>query len=444
MASTRSTTPEDRFIALKVSSHNIQLKLEKYHEEVSRVSNDMAALTKVVAQLICNNNEVFDEALAKLCQTEYKLQRFRQPPQPSVEIEVQVPKDIASMFVQEELNVKPKQQADEKKVLLENEKKEDTKLDEVDKIDTITFSAVENKYASFATLISHIDFVIPEIFNNVVEHQNFLFVVLPKVIPNLKQASSAKIVILQHFKTRAQNRWWLGFVDSVGLGLCGGGCVVVAWVWVFGGFGSGSLWWWWLGFGSFRGFGSLWWWVRGGGLGLLIRWVWVFAVVGAWWWLGFGSLPWWVRGGGGLGLGIRWVWVFAVVGAWWWWLGFGYSVGLGLCRGGGLVDSVVGWVFAVVGWVFVVVGLGLCRGGGLVDSVVGWVFVVVGLGLCRGGGLVDSVVGLGLCGGGLGLCGGGFGSLPRPGVVESVAWGGCWVTGSGARPEGGGAVPFGG
>jgi hypothetical protein len=172
MASTRSTTPADRFTALEISSHNIQLKLEEYHEEVSRLSNDMAALTKAVAQLIHDNNEVFDEALAKLNWTEqalvesyigglkeeirskiklfqptsllhatslarlleYKLQRFRQPPQPSVEIEVQVPKDVASTFVQEEVNVEPKQQADEKKVLLENEKKEDTKLDEADKM----------------------------------------------------------------------------------------------------------------------------------------------------------------------------------------------------------------------------------------------------------------------------------------------------------------------
>ena len=50
-------------------------------------------------------------------------------------------------------------------------------------------------------------------------------------------------------------------------------------------------------------------------------------------------------------------------------------VGLGLCRGGGLVDSVVGWVFAVVGWVFVVVGLGLCRGLGWLNR---WLGVVVG------------------------------------------------------------------
>jgi predicted RNase H-like nuclease len=102
-------------------------------------------------------------SLARLL--EYKLQRFRQPPQPSVEIEVQVPKDVASMFVKEELNVEPKKQADENKVLLENEK-EDTMLDETDKIDTMTFSAAENKHALFATLISHIDFVISEIFNN--------------------------------------------------------------------------------------------------------------------------------------------------------------------------------------------------------------------------------------------------------------------------------------
>ncbi len=94
---------------------------------------------------------------------EYKLQRFRQPPQPNVEVEVQVPKDVASTFVQEELNVEPKQQADEKKVPLENEKKEDTKLNKADKTNTMVFStaAAKNKHALFSTLISPIDFVIP-------------------------------------------------------------------------------------------------------------------------------------------------------------------------------------------------------------------------------------------------------------------------------------------
>ena len=102
---------------------------------------------------------------------EYKLQKFKQPPQLSVEIEIQVPKD-----------------AEEKKGLLENEKKEDTKLDGANKTDTMVFSAATavDKYASFASLISPIDFVIPKLFNDVVKHQTCLFVVLPKVILNLK------------------------------------------------------------------------------------------------------------------------------------------------------------------------------------------------------------------------------------------------------------------
>ena len=83
----------------------------------------------------------------------------------------------------EELNVEPKQRADEKMVLLENEKKEDTQLDEANKIDTIA----EDKHALSATLISHIDFVILKIFKDVMEHLNFLFVVLLKVILDLSK-----------------------------------------------------------------------------------------------------------------------------------------------------------------------------------------------------------------------------------------------------------------
>ena len=81
---------------------------------------------------------------------------------------------------------------------------EDTQLDEVDKIATIVLSATEEKTRSFASLIPHINFVIPDIFSDVVEQQTSLFSMLPKVIPNLKQASSARILILRHFKTRVR------------------------------------------------------------------------------------------------------------------------------------------------------------------------------------------------------------------------------------------------
>ncbi len=79
MASTRSTTPDEWFAALKVSTHRIEWQLEAYRAEVSGIRDGMVALMEAVAQLSRNNNmrtnndnteyEKFDEALAKLCQT---------------------------------------------------------------------------------------------------------------------------------------------------------------------------------------------------------------------------------------------------------------------------------------------------------------------------------------------------------------------------------------
>ena len=50
-------------------------------------------------------------------------------------------------------------------------------------------------------MIPHIDFVIPEEFD-VVECKVFVFSMLPKLIPNLKQVFFVSILILQCFKTR--------------------------------------------------------------------------------------------------------------------------------------------------------------------------------------------------------------------------------------------------
>ena len=50
-------------------------------------------------------------------------------------------------------------------------------------------------------LIPHIDLVIPNEFD-AVEFKVFLFLVLPKVIPELKQVLLVSILILQCFKTR--------------------------------------------------------------------------------------------------------------------------------------------------------------------------------------------------------------------------------------------------
>ena len=73
-------------------------------------------------------------------------------------------------------------------------------LAEIDKMGTMMFSATENKIALFATLIPHIEFVIPDKFNDVMEFKTPLFFVLPTV-PDLKQVLRVRILLLQHCKT---------------------------------------------------------------------------------------------------------------------------------------------------------------------------------------------------------------------------------------------------
>ncbi len=77
-------------------------------------------------------------------------------------------------------------------------------MEEVDKLDTMVHPVCQEKTASFTTLIPHIDFVIPNEFNDAVECKISLSSILPKVIPELKHVSSAKILILPHFKTRGR------------------------------------------------------------------------------------------------------------------------------------------------------------------------------------------------------------------------------------------------
>jgi hypothetical protein len=113
-----------------------------------------------------------------------------EPPIHSDTIEVQ-DLQVPTPFVQEEeLIVEPTQQVFAA-----------AHLDEVDKIGTMVFSMVEEKTVLFATLHPNIDFVIPDIFTDVLVPKALLLLVLPKVILAFN-ASSAQILILPHFKTR--------------------------------------------------------------------------------------------------------------------------------------------------------------------------------------------------------------------------------------------------
>ena len=67
----------------------------------------------------------------------------------------------------------------------------------MEKVDNIVLQMVQDKIM----LIPHIDFIFLEEFD-MVEFKVFLFSVLLKVIPDLKQVLLISILILQHFRTR--------------------------------------------------------------------------------------------------------------------------------------------------------------------------------------------------------------------------------------------------
>ena len=73
---------------------------------------------------------------------------------------------------------------------------EDKQFAKVEKMDNIVLLMVQDKIM----LIPHIDFVISEEFA-MMEFKVFLFPVLPKVIPDLKQVLFVNILILQCFRT---------------------------------------------------------------------------------------------------------------------------------------------------------------------------------------------------------------------------------------------------
>ena len=79
---------------------------------------------------------------------------------------------------------------------------EDLNLGEVEEVKT-TMLTVVHRVQDEIILIPHIDFVIPNEFN-LMEFKVFLFSMLPKVIPDLKQVFLVSILILQCFKTQGR------------------------------------------------------------------------------------------------------------------------------------------------------------------------------------------------------------------------------------------------
>ena len=76
---------------------------------------------------------------------------------------------------------------------------EDKQFAKVEKVDNIVFPMVQDKIM----LIPHINFVILEKFD-MMEFKIFLYSMLHRMIPNLKQVLLVRILILQRFRTRGR------------------------------------------------------------------------------------------------------------------------------------------------------------------------------------------------------------------------------------------------
>ena len=63
---------------------------------------------------------------------------------------------------------------------------------------------IDEDVVSFPSLTPHIEFVIPDKFNDVMESKVSLFSVLPTIVLDLKRVLCIRILLLQHFKTQGR------------------------------------------------------------------------------------------------------------------------------------------------------------------------------------------------------------------------------------------------
>ena len=80
----------------------------------------------------------------------------------------------------------------------------------VDQVVDASFKLVEDStildedVVSFPPSIPHIEFLIPNKSNDLMESKASLFFILPTVVPDLKQVLRVRILLLQHFKTQGR------------------------------------------------------------------------------------------------------------------------------------------------------------------------------------------------------------------------------------------------
>ena len=139
------------------------------------------------------------------------------PPKTNVEIKVQVPIDDVSTIMQQEPIIESTQEEKFQQVSEDLEGALDAEVDydesgiepfmihEIDEhLQVVEVQKVNTMIQDKIVPIQHIDFVFPEEFYGVMELKIILLSVLPRVIYDLKEVLSTKVLILNHYKTRGR------------------------------------------------------------------------------------------------------------------------------------------------------------------------------------------------------------------------------------------------
>ena len=120
-----------------------------------------------------------------------EIKELQAPLEPSAENKLQVPIDEPKLCMEDLTEHVIESLLDEEKVQQESQE-----LDAP--------AAHQDKAVTLATLTPRIDFIIPETFNRVMEQKPSFFLRLPKVLKELVQVPSTRVLILVHFKTRGR------------------------------------------------------------------------------------------------------------------------------------------------------------------------------------------------------------------------------------------------
>ena len=120
-----------------------------------------------------------------------EIKEIQAPLEPSAENKLQVPIDEPKLCMEDLTEHVAESLLDEEKVQQESQE-----LDAP--------AAHQDKAVTLATLTPRIDFIIPETFNRVMEQKPSFFLRLPKVLKELVQVPSTRVLILVHFKTRGR------------------------------------------------------------------------------------------------------------------------------------------------------------------------------------------------------------------------------------------------